>query len=66
MAKIIFRRNRMDIYIEDIVRQYFRDEEWEVNVGSSGMNNTTSYLTIKDKDNLSKKYALRIYESHQA
>ena len=55
----------MDIYIEDIVRQYFRDEEWEVNVGSSGMNNTTRFLTIKDKENLSKKYVLRIYESHQ-
>lgn len=55
----------MDLYIEYIVRQYFQDKEWEVNLGSSGMNNTTRFLTIKDKEGLSKRYVLRVYESHQ-
>ena len=47
-------------YIDYIVKQYFKEENYYVKQGSSGMNNTTKFLVIGDK-----KYILRIYESHR-
>lgn len=47
-------------YIAYIVKQYFKEENYYVKQGSSGMNNTTKFLVIGDK-----KYILRIYESHR-
>ena len=46
-------------YIDYIVKQYFKDENYYVKQESSGMNNTTKFLCVGDK-----KYILRIYESH--
>ena len=47
-------------YIDYIVKQYFKDENYYVKQESSGMNNTTKFLCVGDK-----KYILRIYESHR-
>ena len=42
-------------YIDYIVKQYFKDENYYVKQESSGMNNTTKFLCVGDK-----KYILRI------
>lgn len=47
------------LYIDKIVKQYFKSENYYVKKGSSGMNNTTKFLVIDNKE-----FVLRIYESH--
>lgn len=47
------------LYIDKIVKQYFENENYYVKKGSSGMNNTTKFLVIDNKE-----FVLRIYESH--
>ena len=46
-------------YITHMLKQYFSTEDYRVNEGSSGMNNTTKFIVVNNKD-----YVLRIYESH--
>lgn len=47
------------LYIDNIVKQYFKTNNYFVREGSSGMNNTTKFLVVDNKE-----YILRIYESH--
>lgn len=47
------------LYIDNIVKQYFKSNNYFVKEGSSGMNNTTKFLVVDDRE-----YILRIYESH--
>lgn len=47
------------LYIDNIVKQYFKSNNYYVKEGSSGMNNTTKFLVVDNKE-----YILRIYESH--
>lgn len=47
------------LYVDNIIRQYFNSKNYYIKEGSSGMNNTTKFLVV-DK----KEYILRIYESH--
>lgn len=47
------------LYVDNIVKQYFNSKNYYIKEGSSGMNNTTKFLVV-DK----KEYILRIYESH--
>lgn len=47
-------------YIDHIVNQYFKEKNYTVKKGNSGMNNTTKFLIIDNEE-----YILRIYESHK-
>ena len=47
------------LYIDNIVKQYFKSENYYVKKGSSGMNNTTRFLVVDNEE-----FILRIYESH--
>lgn len=47
------------LYIDNIVKQYFKGKNYYVKDGSSGMNNTTRFLVVDNKE-----YILRVYESH--
>lgn len=47
------------LYIDNIVKQYFKSKNYYVKDGSSGMNNTTRFLVVDNKE-----YILRVYESH--
>lgn len=47
------------LYIDNIVKQYFKSSDYFVKEGTSGMNNTTKFLVVDNKE-----YILRIYESH--
>jgi homoserine kinase type II len=49
-----------NIYIDEILDQYFLADSWETRVGQSGANNTTRFVTVNDE-----QYVLRIYETHQ-
>jgi homoserine kinase type II len=49
-----------NIYIDEILAQYFPAGSWETRVGQSGANNTTRFVTVDDE-----QYVLRIYETHQ-
>ena len=47
------------LYIDNIVKQYFKSENYYVKKGSCGMNNTTRFLVVDNEE-----FILRIYESH--
>ena len=47
------------LYVDNIVKQYFNSKNYYIKEGSSGMNNTTKFLVVDNKE-----YILRIYESH--
>ncbi|MCM3690781.1 phosphotransferase [Neobacillus niacini] len=49
-----------NIYIDEILAQFFPAGSWETRVGQSGANNTTRFVTVDDE-----QYVLRIYETHQ-
>lgn len=47
-------------YIENIVEQFFENENYHIESGSSGMNNTTKFIRVNDD-----RYVIRIYQSHK-
>ncbi|TDL65122.1 aminoglycoside phosphotransferase [Rhodococcus qingshengii] len=49
-----------NLYIDEILAQYFPAGSWVAWVGQSGANNTTRFVTVVDE-----QYVLRIYETHQ-
>lgn len=49
-----------NIYIDEILAQYFPAGSWETRVGQSGANNTTRFVRVDDE-----QYVLRVYETHQ-
>ncbi|MFP7296743.1 phosphotransferase [Neobacillus niacini] len=49
-----------NLYIDEILSQYFPAGSWVIRVGQSGANNTTRFVTMNDEE-----YVLRIYETHQ-
>jgi homoserine kinase type II len=49
-----------NIYIDEILAQYFPRGSWLTWVGQSGANNTTRFVRVDDE-----QYVLRIYETHQ-
>lgn len=49
-----------NIYIDEILAQYFPAGSWVTWVGQSGANNTTRFVRVDDE-----QYVLRIYETHQ-
>lgn len=49
-----------NIYIDEILAQYFPAGSWVTRVGQSGANNTTRFVRVDDA-----QYVLRIYETHQ-
>ena len=55
----------MNEYIQEIVKQYFLEEEWTLSEGCNGYNNTTRFLMIDPKGEAPRRYIMRIYESHQ-
>lgn len=51
---------KKNIYIDEILAQYFPAGSWETWVGQSGANNTTRFVRVDDV-----QYVLRVYETHQ-
>lgn len=49
-----------NIYIDEILAQYFPAGSWVTWVGQSGANNTTRFVRVDDE-----QYVLRVYETHQ-
>jgi homoserine kinase type II len=49
-----------NLYIDEILAQYFPAGSWVTWVGQSGANNTTRFVSVEDE-----QYVLRIYETHQ-
>jgi homoserine kinase type II len=49
-----------NIYIDEILVQYFPAGSWVTWVGQSGANNTTRFVRVDDE-----QYVLRVYETHQ-
>jgi homoserine kinase type II len=49
-----------NIYIDEILAQYFQAGSWETRVGQSGANNTTRFVRVDDT-----QFVLRVYETHQ-
>ncbi|MDQ1002963.1 homoserine kinase type II [Neobacillus niacini] len=49
-----------NIYIDDILAQYFPADSWETWVGQRGANNTTRFVRVDDNP-----FVLRVYETHQ-
>jgi homoserine kinase type II len=49
-----------NLYIDEVLEQYFPSGSWETWVGQSGANNTTRFVRVNEK-----QYVLRVYETHQ-
>jgi homoserine kinase type II len=49
-----------NIYVDEVLVQYFPAGSWVTWVGQSGANNTTRFVSVGDD-----QYVLRIYETHQ-
>jgi homoserine kinase type II len=49
-----------NLYIDEILAQYFPAGSWVTWVGQSGANNTTRFVTFDNE-----QYVLRVYETHQ-
>lgn len=49
-----------NIYIDEVLAQYFPAGSWVTWVGQSGSNNTTRFVRVDDE-----QFVLRIYETHQ-
>ncbi|MFP7296762.1 phosphotransferase [Neobacillus niacini] len=49
-----------NLYIDEILSQYFLAGSWVTRAGESGANNTTRFVTVD-----AEKFVLRIYETHQ-
>lgn len=49
-----------NLYIDEVLVQYFPAGSWETWVGQSGANNTTRFVRVDDN-----QYVLRVYETHQ-
>jgi homoserine kinase type II len=49
-----------NLYIDEILVQYFPTGSWVTRNGQSGANNTTRFVTVVDE-----QYVLRVYETHQ-
>ncbi|MFJ5760252.1 phosphotransferase [Neobacillus sp. NPDC093182] len=49
-----------NIYIDEILAQYFPAGSWVTCVGQSGANNTTRFVRVDDE-----QFVLRVYETHQ-
>ncbi|MDF2790809.1 MAG: aminoglycoside phosphotransferase [Neobacillus sp.] len=49
-----------NLYIDEILAQYFPAGSWVTTVGQSGANNTTRFVRVE-----SEQYVLRVYETHQ-
>lgn len=47
-------------YIDDILAHYFPAGSWKTEIGPSGANNTTVFISVNDE-----QFVLRIYNTHQ-
>lgn len=52
--------SQKNLYIDEILAQYFPAGSWVTRVGQSGANNTTRFVSVHGE-----QYVLRVYETHQ-